>query len=200
MRQRGQAKIEIKVKVDESHGDPGRRDSLAARASAPTPARFQVISKGPDETVATACDCLIVVVERTVSTLGVNAIRRGLEQLSAKHERVGYFSYIEGEQCSTMNASARELMADVVQRYTTRFGAAAMVVSGGGFRSTVVRSILTGIHLASRASHPMRAFGTLAPAFAWYEQVYPDRRLHAAALRDALFELYPPSAQAIALV
>jgi hypothetical protein len=57
-----------------------------------------------------------------------------------------------------MNVQARDLMTDVVRRHTKHIGCAAMAVVGEGFRSTVVRSIITGIYLASRAEHPLRVF------------------------------------------
>ena len=149
------------------------------------------------ETVATAGDCLLVVVQQAVSSIGVSAIQRGFEQLEAQHGRMGYLSFIEGSRCTSMDAKGRKLMADVVRRHTSRIGVAAMVVAGEGFRCTVVRSVLTGIHLASRAEHPMRVFPTLDPAMAWYQATWPRRKLAPAALRQALLALYPPAARAV---
>jgi hypothetical protein len=141
-----------------------------------------------------AGDCLIVILEERLSALGVNSIRRGLELLESEYEQVGYISYIKRD-CASAEAQTRELMADVVRRHTTRIGAAAMVVSGEGFRSTLVRSVLTGIHLASGATHPLRTFSALDPALAWYEQKRPRRKLGPAALREAVIGVYPPAAQ-----
>jgi hypothetical protein len=176
---------------------PPLPESRASAAPPPSAAVLQVVSQSPTETVAMVGDCLIVIVEKTVSNIGVNSIRRGLEQLESQYEQVGYLSYIEGTKCSSMDARGRQLMADVIGRHTTRIGAAAMVVNGDGFRSTVVRSLLTGIHLASRARHPLRAFSTVEPALAWYEQMRPRRKLARAALREALLELHPAAAEGL---
>ena len=172
-------------------------NAKAPAASLPAAAQLEIVSKGPTETVALAGDCLIVIVEQTVSNIGVNAIRRGFEQLEAQYGQVGYLSYIEGTKCTLMDARARELLADVIRRHTSRIDAAAMIVNGDGFRATLVRSVLTGIHLASRAVHPMRAFSTMDPALAWYGEKRPSRKLPPSALREALLALYPPAAEAL---
>jgi hypothetical protein len=155
------------------------------------------LSESPTETIATAGDCLLVIVRQTLSIIGVTSIQRGLEELRGDHESVGYLSYIEGAHCTTMDARARGLMADVVRRHTKHIGCAAMIVSGGGFRSTIVRSVLTGIHLASRAQHPMRAFGLVEPALHWYQTTYPRRKLAPFALREALLAVYPAARAAL---
>jgi hypothetical protein len=121
----------------------------------------------------------------------VSAIQRGFELLERDYKRVGYLSYIDGDNCTVMEASARGLMAHVVRRHTRRIGVAAIVVGGEGFRAAVVRRILTGIHFASRAEHPMSPFRTLEPALDWYEATWPERSLPRSALREALFALHP---------
>lgn len=215
MRWRGESEVDIKQAERCSTLASSRQDSVA-RTSGAVPARgslqprptdpgaartpaakYRLVFASPTETVATAGDCLLVIVQQTVSTIGVSAIQRAYEQLEADYDQVGYFSYIEGSQCTSMDAKARKLMADVVRRHTSRTGVAAMVVGGDGFRCTVVRSILTGIHLASRAEHPMRAFSAVEPALAWYQAKWPHRKHPPSALREALLALYPPAAQAL---
>ena len=170
---------------------------MQARRSAETrdterPGRgTEILSESAAEVVATAGDCLLVVVRTTLSTAGVSAIQRGFEQLERDHKRVGYLSYIDGDNCTVMEPSARGLMAHVVRRHTRRIGVAAIVVGGEGFRAAVVRRLLTGIHLASRAEHPMSPFRTLEPALDWYEATWPERCLPRAALREALLALHP---------
>jgi len=171
-------------------------EALSPGGSAAPAPKYQLVSTSRTETIATAGDCLLVIVEQTISTIGVSAIQRAFEQLEQGYERVGYFSFIQGSRCTSMDAKARQLMADVVRRHTSRIGVAAMVVAGDGFRSTVVRSILTGIHLTSRAAHPMRAFRTVEPALAWYQATWPGRKLAPSALREALFALHPSAAEA----
>lgn len=156
------------------------------------PARgVEILSESPVEVVATAGDCLFVVVRTSLSTAGVSAIQRGFEQLERTHKRCGYLSYIDGDKCTVMEPSARGLMAHVVRRHSRRIGVAAIVVGGEGFRAAVVRRALQGIHLASRAEHPMRPFRALEPALDWYEETWPAHTLPRAALREALIALHP---------
>ena len=151
----------------------------------------EILSESSAELVATAGDCLLVIVRTTPSTEGVTAIQRGFEQLEREYKRVGYLSYIDGDNCTVMEASARGLMAHVVRRHTRRIGVAAIVVGGEGFRAAVVRRLLTAIHLASRAEHPMSPFRALEPALDWYEATWPEGCLPRAALREALIALHP---------
>ena len=157
----------------------------------PPSTAYELLSESSTELVATAGDCLLVIVRKTLSTAGVSAIQRGFEQLERDHKRVGYLSYIDGDCCTLMEASARGLMTHVVRRHTRRIAVAAIVVGGEGLRAAVVRRILTGIHLASGAEHPMRPFGMLEPALDWYEMTWPERALPRADLRNALLELHP---------
>jgi hypothetical protein len=156
----------------------------------------QPLCDNPAELVATAGDCLLVIIRQTLSVEGVHAIQRGFEQLTSDYERVGYCSYIDGNSPTIMAPAARGLMAHVVGRHTQRIGAAAIVVGGDGFRAKVVRGALSGIHLASRAQHPMRPFPALEPALAWYEATWPQRLLPAFGVREALIAVCPEAQHA----
>jgi len=156
----------------------------------------QLLCDNPAELVATAGDCLLVIIRQTLSVEGVHSIQRGLEQLTSDYQRVGYCSYIDGNNCTLMAPAARGLMAHVVGRHTLRIGVAAIVVGGDSFRAKVVRGALTGIHLTSRAQHPMRPFPALEPALAWYEATWPQRLLPAFGVREALITVCPEALQA----
>lgn len=144
-------------------------------APKPTPdAPFELLAHNPMETVAIAGDCLVVMVGRTLSAHGVLAIQRGFERLELAHDRFGYLSLIEGSRVGTMEPRARALMAEVVGKYTRHIAVASFAVEGSGFRSTAIRSILTAIHVASRAGHPLKVFASLDAALAWYAERYPE--------------------------
>jgi hypothetical protein len=127
-----------------------------------------------------------------LSVAGVAGVRLGFEQLTARYPQIGYIGYLDSTN-STMNPKAREMMAEVVGKYSSRIGAAAIVVHGKGFKATVVRSVITGIHLASRATHPLRACADVESALRWYESKRPQRETGAAELRAVLAALHPPA-------
>src|SRR5689334_6037550 len=54
------------------------------------PKQIQLVSRSACETVAIAGDCLILILERKLTNIGVNAIRRALELLESEHEEIGY--------------------------------------------------------------------------------------------------------------
>jgi hypothetical protein len=146
----------------------------------------EVLWHGPTEVIAKSGDCLLVAISETLSATGVGAIRRGFEEIASEHARFGYLSHVDGKVGASMDSRARKLMADVVGRHSPRIAAAAIAVSGQGFRATVVRSVLTGIHLASRASHPLRVFANLDGALNWYDARFPTRKTAPVVLRESM--------------
>lgn len=54
-----------------------------------------------------------------------------------------------------------------MKRFDTRLAAAAIVLDEEGFKATVVRSVVTGLCMAARTTHPTRVFPRLEPASEW---------------------------------
>jgi MFS superfamily sulfate permease-like transporter len=133
--------------------------------------------------VAIVGDCLVVLLSGTMSTLVVNAVERGLSELSRRPNRISYLSLIDPAMRG-IDADARERMAAVVRRHSKQIAGAAMVSEGSGFRATAVRSIITAIHLASRAAHPLRVFESLEPALVWLKTRPGNVGLDTRALTD----------------
>jgi hypothetical protein len=180
--------LEVTIGPMQSYQPPHPAAQSHAGLSALVGPGVVVLSDLAAETVIAVGDCLVVVLSESLSVLGVNAIRRGLEWLEAEHGRCGYLSIIP-KRATHLDDAARKMMGDVVRRHTHHIDAAAMVVGGTGFRATVVRSIITGIHLASSATHPLKVFATLDPALDWYTRSRPNRITEAAELRHAVCAL-----------
>jgi len=60
-----------------------------------------------------------------------------------------------------------------VRRYSPRFSGVAVVFEAPGFQATVVRSLVTAVNLASRASHPTKVFDELRAGTSWLCQLTP---------------------------
>jgi hypothetical protein len=155
-------------------------------------AHFELIARSPTELVAVAGDNMIVVIDRTLSVNGVLAIQRGFERLQQAYGRFGYLSVVEPSRLGTMDQRARRLMAELVGKYSPHIVAASFAVLGSGFRATAVRSVLTAIHVASRARHPMKAFAGLDAALVWYAERHPASRRDRAALARVVAALGSP--------
>lgn len=86
---------------------------------------------------------------------------------------IGYIALFEPDATVMMPSEFRAPSAQFVARYSDRFFGAAMVYEPSGFKATVVRSVITAVHLASRARHPLRVTSDLAAAVDWLEGAAP---------------------------
>ena len=123
--------------------------------------------------VAVSGRCLIhISVERTTATT-ISLIRRGLADLSDRYDTFGYLCVLEPGTKLTMAPDLRESVDAYVRRYSTRFTGAAIVFEATGFQATVVRSVVTAVNLASRASHPTKVFDDLRAGCSWLGRLTP---------------------------
>jgi hypothetical protein len=76
-----------------------------------------------------------------------------------------------------MHPDVRANMAKVIGKHTRNITGAAIVCAGTGFRATAMRSIVTAIHIASLAAHPLRVFSEMAPALAWLQDKQAEGEL-----------------------
>jgi hypothetical protein len=136
-------------------------------------AELTVYSQEPGYVVAVLGRCLIhVCTERTTSTT-ISLIRRALADLSDRYDSFGYLCLLEPGAELTLPADLRESVNAYVRRYSTRFTGAAIVFEAPGFQATVVRSVVTAINLASRASHPTKVFDELRAGTNWLCRLTP---------------------------
>jgi hypothetical protein len=159
----------------------------------PPEALIEVIARNPTETIAIVGDCLIVRIGRTMSASGVHAVQRGCEELRVRYGRFGYLSVIAGYRLGELEPKARVLMGEVIGKYARNMAVAAFAVAGSGFRATAVRSILTAVHFASRAKHPMKVFAELDGALEWYAAAYPEHRCDITTLARSVEALGAPA-------
>lgn len=123
--------------------------------------------------VATLGRCLIhITIERTTATT-VGIIRRALSDLSDRHGTFGFLCVLEPSCHLIMEPDIRESVNAFARRYSERFSGAAIVYEVPGFQATVVRSIVTAVNLASRATHPTKVFDDLRAATAWLSRLTP---------------------------
>lgn len=134
----------------------------------------ELFHESPGEAVAVVDDCLFAVRLRHMSLPTVLAIEKAFESLRGRYDRVNYFGVSKvGQQPPT--DAVRDEMARVVGVHTKAIIAAAIVCEGDGFLATVARSVITAVHMASRASHPLRVFEANEPALRWLESRQPSR-------------------------
>ncbi|MEY2931186.1 MAG: hypothetical protein RL033_1935 [Pseudomonadota bacterium] len=132
-----------------------------------------VYSEEPDYVVAAVGRCLIhITVNRTTAT-AVSSIRRALADLSERHNAFGYLCVLEPTAQLMMPPDIREGVNAYARRYSERFTGAAIVYEVPGFQATVVRSVVTAVNLASRATHPTKVFDDLRAGTSWLSRLTP---------------------------
>ncbi len=153
-----------------------------------TPPHCELVYESPSDLVALVGDCLVLLMVKELTPLCVNGVGRGFASLTRRYAKVNYFSVIE-QGTLVMHPEARRDMAKVVSKHTRSIKGAAIVCHGTGFVATAVRSVITAIHMASFASHPLRVFSAIDPALTWLGSKQAAGELDLAALSAELERL-----------
>jgi hypothetical protein len=136
-------------------------------------AELTVYSQEPGYVVATSGRCLIhITVDRTTA-ITVGLVRRALADLAERHSTFGFLCVLEPSAHLAMAPDVREGVNAFARRYSDRFSGAAIVYEVPGFQATVVRSIVTAVNLASRATHPTKVFDDLRAGTSWLCRLTP---------------------------
>jgi hypothetical protein len=123
--------------------------------------------------VAVAGRYVIQIVGDRGTLMMVSQIRRALDDLSVRYEKFGYLAVIEAEAQLLLAPDVRNGLNALVKRFSPRFTGAAIVFEKAGFHATAVRSVVTAINLASRATHPNHVFSDLREGVSWLTHITP---------------------------
>jgi hypothetical protein len=156
-----------------SSNAPASQESTPAASTTEPKAELTVYSGEPGYAVAVTGRCLIHVNQERMTSTTVSLIRRALADLADQYDTFGYLSVLESGGSLTMAPDLRESVDAYVRRYSTRFTGAAIVFEAAGFQATVVRSVVTAVNLASRASHPTKVFDDLRTGCSWLGRLTP---------------------------
>jgi hypothetical protein len=151
---------------------------------------YDLLHLGPGDLVARVGPCLIIVTH-SLTLEGVDAIGRGLAKQTQRQQKACSISIVERKSGPGTTPEARAAIAELVRKYDTSISGAAVVCDGSGFLATAVRSVVTAINMASRASHPSKVFATCEPALDWLQTTRPAHDLDIALLGQAVATLRP---------
>lgn len=132
-----------------------------------------VYSRDPAFVVAVTGRYVIQLIKEQATTTTVILMRRALEDLAARYEKFGYIAVIEPGAQLLLAPDIKTGFNALVKRYSPRFTGAAIVFEKTGFHATAVRSVVTAINFASRASHPNHVFSDLREGVSWVSQLTP---------------------------
>lgn len=110
---------------------------------------------------------LMVVVYRSIGLEGLEAVAAAQRQLHDQHGRIAGLSILHSEALTRPDPAVRALGQRISDEFDTMAYASAVVLSESGMGGAFYRSILTGIHLASRRPVPQRVFARADEAIDW---------------------------------
>lgn len=152
-------------------------------------------SEDPAYVLATAGRYMIQVVRQRMTMTAVSGLRRALTDLASEYPTFGYLCVIEPGAQLSMSPEVREGVDACVRRFTQCFTGAAIVFEKTGFHATAVRSVVTGINFATRATHPNQVFSDLRAGISWVASLTPGE-LTAARLMQITKQLRGGASQA----
>lgn len=132
-----------------------------------------IYSRDPAFVVAVAGCYAIQIITEHATTTTVSSMRRALADLATRHQKFGYVSVIEPEARLLIPPDIRSGFDALVRRYSPRFTGAAIIYERQGFGATAVRSLVTAINFASRATHPNHVFSDLREGVSWLCSLAP---------------------------
>lgn len=103
-----------------------------------------------------------------VISSGTQWARRAFLRVKQSSDSGILFFTVAEKQCDISTPpEVRKEIADLLKSYADRLTAAAITFEAGGFKATMVRSIITAIYMASRTRFPNSVFSDAQLAAAW---------------------------------
>jgi hypothetical protein len=164
-------------------------DGVASRSPPEAPRTghtqaYELLHLGERDLVACVGPCLLVV-SNVLTLEAVDAMARGMTKLVQRFGKLSSLSLVDRKSGPNTSSEARDGITDVVRKHAQNITGAAVVCEGTGFRATAIRSIVTAIHMASRASHSSKVFSEAAPAIEWLASTRSDGALDVRVLLEA---------------
>ncbi|MBN8615161.1 MAG: hypothetical protein J0L92_31475 [Deltaproteobacteria bacterium] len=103
---------------------------------------------------------LMVVVYRSISLEGLKAVGSAQRQLHEAHGRIAGLSVLRPEALTRPDPAVRAAGQAISDEFDLMAYASAIVLTEAGMGGAFYRSILTGIHLASRRPVPQKVFAS----------------------------------------
>lgn len=132
-----------------------------------------IYSRDPAFLVAVTGRYALQIIKERGTMITVSLVRRALDDLAGRHDKFGYLVLLEADAQLLIPLDIRDGYNALIKRYSPLLTGAAIVFEKAGFQATAVRSIVTAVNLASRASHPNHVFADLRAGVSWLSQVTP---------------------------
>jgi hypothetical protein len=142
-------------------------DAPASSPASQTGPVLEIYSRDPGYVIASVGKYFINISKTRLNITGVGLMRRAMTEMSERHEKFGSLTIVETDADLLLPADVRSGIDSIVKRFSTRLTGAAIVFEKQGFQATAVRSLVTAINVASRASHPTQVYSELQEGLSW---------------------------------
>lgn len=120
---------------------------------------------------------LMVVVYQSITLPALEAVSAAQRQLNAQHGRIAGISILRSEALTRPDPAVRAYGQTISDEFDGMAYASAVVLNESGMGGAFFRSVLTGIHLASRRPVPQRVFASSDDAVTWLVSKNPQTPL-----------------------
>lgn len=121
---------------------------------------MQLIRRSHDHAVGTQ-DCFLVVVWRRHTTVAeVKLVGKALADLSRHHPNGVQLMQVIEEPAIVPDAAARGALSELLRDATGAVAFSSVVHEGGGFRPSLIRSVVTGLLLLHKPPFPHLVFSS----------------------------------------
>jgi hypothetical protein len=134
---------------------------------------IEIYSKDPAFMVAVVGRYVIQIIKDHATTTTLSLMGRALADLSLRYDRFGYVAVLEPHAQLLLAPDIRDGFNRLIKRYSPRLTGAAIIYERTGFHATAVRSVVTAINFASRATHPNQIFADTREGLYWLSKLTP---------------------------
>jgi hypothetical protein len=132
---------------------------------------IEIYSKDPAFMVAVVGRYVIQIIKDHATTTTISLIGRAFEDLSVRHDRFGYVAVIEPHAQLLLAPDIRNGFNRLIKRHSPRLTGAAIIYERTGFHATAMRSVVTAVNFASRATHPTQIFADTREGLYWLSKL-----------------------------
>jgi hypothetical protein len=129
-----------------------------------------VVGINADAAVACVDHYVVLLWRRNVVQLGVDWTRTAFMRVSrAMPKRKIVFLTVVETGCEIASSDIRRELAKVLRTHESEIACASIVFEEGGFRMTILRSVITAINVTSGIRFPQAVFSSLDTALSWID-------------------------------
>jgi hypothetical protein len=132
----------------------------------------RLVGSNADFAVATIGSYVLLVWRKRIALQGALWAKKAFADQRRLHpnDKISFLTVAQADCDLTTPADVRRELAEVLRVYKDDLASAAIAFEGGGFRMTMVRSVITAVYMATYQRFPNAVFGSTTEALAWLHE------------------------------